>query len=48
MLIELEPAAEHVAATDVIVGIAGVTNIAALLNIALATEVQEPLLAVTV
>ena len=44
----LEPAAAHVAATEVIVGMAGVANIAALLNVAEATEVQVALPDVTV
>jgi hypothetical protein len=48
LLIVLVPAAEHVAAPDEIVGVAGVGNIAALLNDAEAVEVQLPFVAVTV
>ena len=48
MLIVLVPAAEQVAGVDVIVGVAGVANIAALLNDADAAEVQLPLFEVTV
>ena len=48
MLIVLLPSAEQVGGTDVIVGIAGVGNIAALLNEADAVEVQLPFVAVTV
>ena len=48
MLIVLVPAAEQVAGDDVIVGVAGVANIAALLNDADAAEVQLPLFEVTV
>ena len=44
----LEPAAAHVAATEVIVGMAGVTNIAELLNDPLAPDVQVALPDVTV
>ena len=44
----LVPAEEQVAATELINGIAGAGNIAALLNEADADEVQPALLAVTV
>ena len=41
-------AAEHVAAVEVIVGTAGVANIAAFVNVALAADVQVPIPEVTV
>ena len=44
----LVPADEQLAATDVILGTAGVTNCAALLNEPDATEVQIPFPEVTV
>ena len=42
------PSAKHVGATDVVVGWTGDANIAALLKLAEATEVQLPLSAITV
>ena len=47
-MIVLVPSAKHVGGTVVIVGIAGVTNIAKFVNPAEATEVQLPFPAVTV
>jgi hypothetical protein len=43
-----EPSAEHVAGFVVTIGTAGVINCAAMLKVALGTEVQVPLPAVTV
>jgi len=48
LLIVLLPAAEQVGGVELIVGVAGVANIAALLNDADAGEVQLPLFEVTV
>jgi hypothetical protein len=48
LLIEAEPAAEHVGATTLVVGVAGTVSCAAILNEALAEDVHVPLLVVTV